>query len=251
MFTLHSSYCSQGLLSQERNGHARLCSCRKQFFGDFGKDIHHTYQTKPFNSRKHFQQCSHSSSPDCTEHKLCLYWFFLLKTHSGINNLISHKLEYSGGGTANCRFWYCWQLSSICDYHESDELSGWYSLNPHWCFQRSVCAGVWLDFNARRYWKLPLSWACWRTTKTGAKFYPSAWKPYWTHCIEWTNVVGCNWQVWCCWKDCVKLDNSALQRFIYRIPLLSFRYLGLFPSDFIPTLDNDTFAFINTQPSYM
>ena len=33
-------------------------------------------ETKPIHSRKHFQQCSHSSSRDCNEHKLCLYWFF-------------------------------------------------------------------------------------------------------------------------------------------------------------------------------
>ena len=31
---------------------------------------------KQIHSRKHFQQCSHSSSRDCNEHKLCLYWFF-------------------------------------------------------------------------------------------------------------------------------------------------------------------------------
>ena len=142
-------------------------------------------------------------------------------------------------------------MSSICDYHESNELSGWHSLNPHRWFQRSLCAGVWLDFNARRYWKLSLSWTCWRTTETGANFYQSSWKRYWTHCIGWTNVVGCSWQVWCCWKECVKMDNFALQQIINRIPLLRFRYLGSFPSDYVPTLDNDTFAIINTQPSNM
>ena len=36
-----------------------------------------------------------------------------------------------------------------------------------------------------------------------------------------------------------------------RIPLLKYRYRGSFPSDCVPTLDNDTFAFINTQPSNM
>ena len=51
-------------------------------------------------------------------------------------------------------------MSSLCDYHESNELSGWYSLNPHWWFQRSLCAGVWLDLNARHYWKLSLYWTC-------------------------------------------------------------------------------------------
>ena len=33
------------------------------------------------------------------------------------------------------------------------------------------------------------------------------------------------------------------------IPLLEFRYLGSIPSDHVPTLDNDTFAIITTQPS--
>ena len=44
-----------------------------------GKDIHHTGETKPNHSRKHFQQASHSSSPDCNEHRLCLHWFFYWK----------------------------------------------------------------------------------------------------------------------------------------------------------------------------
>ena len=47
------------------------------------------------------------------------------------------------------------------------------------------------------------------------------------------------------------MDNFALQQIINRIPLLKFRYLGSFPSENVPTLDNDTFAIINTQPSIM
>ena len=47
------------------------------------------------------------------------------------------------------------------------------------------------------------------------------------------------------------MDNCALQQIINRIPLLKFRYLGSFHSDYVPTLDNDTFANINTQPSNM
>ena len=47
------------------------------------------------------------------------------------------------------------------------------------------------------------------------------------------------------------MNNFALQQIINRIPLLKFQYLGSFPSDYIPTLDNDTFAIINTQPSNM
>ena len=47
------------------------------------------------------------------------------------------------------------------------------------------------------------------------------------------------------------MDNFALQQIFNRIPLLKFRYLGSFPSDYVPTLDIDTFAIINTQPSNM
>ena len=47
------------------------------------------------------------------------------------------------------------------------------------------------------------------------------------------------------------MDNFALQQIINRIPLLKFRYLGSFPSDYVPFLDNGTFANINTQPSNM
>ena len=47
------------------------------------------------------------------------------------------------------------------------------------------------------------------------------------------------------------MDNTSLQQIIDRIPLLKYRYLGSFPSDYVQTLDNDTFAIINTQPSNM
>ena len=44
------------------------------------------------------------------------------------------------------------------------------------------------------------------------------------------------------------MDNFALQQIINRI---KFRYLGSFPSDYVPNLDIGTFAIINTQPSNM
>ena len=47
------------------------------------------------------------------------------------------------------------------------------------------------------------------------------------------------------------MDNVSLKQIINRIPLLKYRYRGSFPSDYVPTLDNDTFAIINTQPSNM
>ena len=45
------------------------------------------------------------------------------------------------------------------------------------------------------------------------------------------------------------MDIFALQQTIIRISLLKFRYLGSLPSDYVPSLDIDTFAIINTQPS--
>ena len=48
-----------------------------------------------------------------------------------------------------------------------------------------------------------------------------------------------------------KMDNVSLQQIINRIPLLKYRYRGSFPSEYVPTLDNYTFAFTNTQPSIM
>ena len=48
-----------------------------------------------------------------------------------------------------------------------------------------------------------------------------------------------------------KMDNVSLQQIINRIPQLKCRYRGSFPSDYVPNLDNDNFAIINTQPSNM
>ena len=47
------------------------------------------------------------------------------------------------------------------------------------------------------------------------------------------------------------MDNAALQQIINRIPLLKFWYIGLLPSDYVATLDIDTFDIINKQPSNM
>ena len=47
------------------------------------------------------------------------------------------------------------------------------------------------------------------------------------------------------------MDNVSFQQIIKRIPLLKYGYRGSFPSDYVPTLDNDTFAIIITQPNNM
>ena len=43
------------------------------------------------------------------------------------------------------------------------------------------------------------------------------------------------------------MDDVSLQQKLNRILLLKYRYRG-FLSDYVPTIDNDTFAIINTQP---
>ena len=51
--------------------------------------------------------------------------------------------------------------------------------------------------------------------------------------------------------ETISKKKFSLQQITNRIPLLQNRYLGSFPSDYVPTLDNDFFATINTQPSDM
>ena len=48
-----------------------------------------------------------------------------------------------------------------------------------------------------------------------------------------------------------KMDNVSLRQIINRIPLLRYRCFGSFPSDFVPVLPNETFAFMNKQPTNM
>ena len=48
-----------------------------------------------------------------------------------------------------------------------------------------------------------------------------------------------------------EMDNDSLQQIFKHIPLLKYWYRGSFHSDYVPTLDNDTFAIINTQHSNM
>ena len=46
-----------------------------------------------------------------------------------------------------------------------------------------------------------------------------------------------------------EMDTTSLKQIFNRILLLKYRYIGSFPSDFVPNPPNDTFALINTQPS--
>ena len=46
------------------------------------------------------------------------------------------------------------------------------------------------------------------------------------------------------------MDNKSLAEIIKKIPILKFKYVGSFPADDIPQLMNNTFAIVNTDPSY-
>ena len=45
------------------------------------------------------------------------------------------------------------------------------------------------------------------------------------------------------------MNNVSLQQIFNCVPLLNYGYLCSFFSDHVPTLENDSFAFINTQTS--
>ena len=46
-----------------------------------------------------------------------------------------------------------------------------------------------------------------------------------------------------------RMDNVSLHQIFIRSPLLKYRTRGSFPCDYVPTVDNGTFAIINTQTS--
>ena len=48
-----------------------------------------------------------------------------------------------------------------------------------------------------------------------------------------------------------KIDNVSLQQIFNHITLLKYRYQGSFPSEYVPTLENHTFANIYTKPNNM
>ena len=51
------------------------------------------------------------------------------------------------------------------------------------------------------------------------------------------------------WEGIFEMDNTSLKQIVNRILLLNYRYIGSFPSDFVPNLPVDKFAVINTHPS--
>ena len=84
------------------------------------------------------------------------------------------------------------------------ELSRWYPLNSNRFFQRPLCTSYWFDFKARCYWTLLLPKTSWGTAKSGTKRNLAPRTRCWTHCNGMTDVFGCSWQCWRCWKEFIK-----------------------------------------------
>ena len=118
-------------------------------------------------------------------------------------------------------------------------------------FRKPLCTGVWFDLNARCYWNLSLSWTSCRTTEAGDRLYFSFRARYWIDCMGRTNVFGCSWKVLVLLDRVSQKDTFSLQQIFNRIPVLKYWCRGSFHSDYVPTLDNETFAIIITQPSQM
>ena len=106
-FSLHSSYCSQGWLSRETNGHSYLHSCADQIFGNSCKDFRHSSLTKPVHSRKHSEQCSSSSDCYCNEYKLCIHWILYWKSIL-VSTIWSQANWKTQRKLTNRRLWCCW-----------------------------------------------------------------------------------------------------------------------------------------------
>ena len=59
---------------EKRMGMLAYTPVEFNYFQTLAKDFHHSCQTKPVHSRKHFQQCSSLSDCYCNEYKLCIHW---------------------------------------------------------------------------------------------------------------------------------------------------------------------------------
>ena len=164
-----------------------------------------------------------------------------------LNNLISHKLEYSEEVS---QLWCYWLLSPLCYDKEGNELPRWYPLTSNWLLQRPLCTNIWFDFDVRCYkifftqnlLENHCGWS-WNLVFLYKTLLISL---YWQNehlRLELTRLLLL--------EKIFKMDNVSLQQTINRIPLPNYRYRGSFPSDYVPTLDNDTFAIIITQPSNM
>ena len=79
-------------------------------------------------------------------------------------------------------------------------------------------------------------------------------KPYFSSPLEnVTEVIVClllQSTSFVLWERIFEMDNTSLTQIVNRIPLLKYRCMGSFPSDFVLNLQNDTFAIINKQSSY-
>ena len=159
--------------------------------------------------------------------------------------------------TADCRVWYCWQLPPLC-YNCRLHVTSMKAMNFHDDIPSvpiddfKVHYMLVFDLNSKQdaaenchYPELVgeplrLELMCTRPLENVTEFIVMGERMS-SLAVEKLGVVGVH-------KECVKMDKFALQQIINPIALLKFRHLGSFPSDYVPTHDNITFANINTQP---
>ena len=71
-----------------------------------------------------------------------------------------------------------------------------------------------------------------------------------TKSLYWVNVcLGLQSTSLVLWERIFEMDNTSVKQIVNRILSLKYRYMGSFPSDFVPNLLNDKFEIIDTQPS--
>ena len=137
-----------------------------------------------------------------------------------------------------------------CYDNASNELWKWYLLKSIWQFQQPLFASVWFDFNGRCYWKISSAKFSWKATEVGAKLYFPV-EPVTDLIVLGKECLWLQLTILLLLERTSKMNNVSLKQIINRIPLSKYRYFGWFSSHYVPTLNNETFAIINTKPSKM
>ena len=165
------------------------------------------------------------------------------KIHSDMNKLTWDKLESSG------------------------EVSHMYTLMPlivvtyisqqwkQWTFKMlsfqlqliPLCTSIWFDFNARCCWNFFYPELVRKPLRVELTFtFLLEHSLYWGNESLWLQLTRFVLLEWI-----AKTDNVSLHQKTNRIQLIKYCSFVSFLFNFVPTLDHNTFAIINTQPSIM
>ena len=193
------------MIITKRKGHACIYSYEVQLLGISSKDFQHSYQTKPFHPRKHFQQCSSSSNCHCNEYKLCIYrivyWkSFLVSTiWSQIIKILREDqpiLDFDDAD--NCRLYVTtMKAMNFQDDITSARIS---NFNDHYVIEFDLTSMQDATENCH-YPELvgePLR------LELNVTFPLEHIAELLTHCAGRSNVFGWSWKIWCCWKKNIK-----------------------------------------------